>query len=815
MGHSDDARPRVHVLSAPDTADALSDIVAGLDRLGVDAAAPATLGQGELRAVVVILSAGALSDSSWTLRLEPLRTERLVPVAVGEFAENEVPQFLRELNWAIYQPHDHGFLARLYAGINTDASRYRDARDTRALAERWQASGRSADFLIDDIREVNRRIASAGSAEGGDPLVPDDEVVWLTGSFRDRIGFVLGGVPEADAVPTWMTRTIAVWLTVFRGTLDKMVTAEATTPIAFLTASRRHAAILRRQGIRRAIFRVALAGVAAAAMVFSFVTFRQAILKNTNAVSFAYGDVARTNRPDLAAIKAGGSLVDSGTYTSDDGRLRIAVDALSQHWPLGYLPSGTSAFYATRFLDDGSILGIDWGGTIWNWDSELNPRTETVNGLAGMQRGDISGSGDMLVTSDGANLTLVRRGTMVGKIGQFDHVSQLRLARSEDRLMIQSENAVYVLSGLDGRPSSPTKLGDYDAILDMAQTVDGHVAALAKRDGSLEVVHDDGTVRKVGAAPTTINNGALAADGESFALDVDGTIWTSTGGPARSSGIVIPGVDLAMDMTADGLVLVSDRTRGSWLADPSLGISLGTFCDALPGTTSFALDRLDNRVLCTQGSGVTVDSLAELRPAISKAAHTPAPKRELSSDGQVAALSVGDGLIRLERHDGTSVVFDATGVSLVEGYTQPAWAGHVDSLEAGALIEATSEPNTLAVTPDGNTFAVGFIDGRLIEVDVDRNGRIATVGSWQLPDHSAVSDISWSSEDHTILATTVAGTTWHRLSCAGCWRDHTLTSHIADRTWLCYEDGDIADLGDTARDVFGLRGCNSLRGGKR
>lgn len=130
--------PRVHVVDSIDTNAVSDEIIRGLDGLGVDASAPAPdvradgdPSSSDLRAVVVLLSERSFDDPAWSRRVEALRAERLVPVLAGPVNDTRVPGFLAELNWVVYRPEDSGFLARLFTGINTDSSRFRDAA-TRA-----------------------------------------------------------------------------------------------------------------------------------------------------------------------------------------------------------------------------------------------------------------------------------------------------------------------------------------------------------------------------------------------------------------------------------------------------------------------------------------------------------------------------------------------------------------------------------------------------------------------------------------------------------------------------------------------------------
>lgn len=808
-------RPRVHIVDFHDTSAAASNIIRGLAGLDIDGSAPFPDKPGQVQAVVVLLSTAALRDPSWASRVESLRVERLVPVSVGTLADSDVPEFLRELNWIFYRPDDASFLAKLFTGINTDASRFRDNRDTRALAERWEKADRSPDFLIDSLREVKRRIGNAAADVGNDPLIPEEQVDQLAGSFRHRYRLVYDPISETTArqgLPPWITRLIALWLATFPGVLDKILTEEGTTPVAFLSASRRHATRLMRRRIRRISFRTVIAVVTVVAVAATVVLVQQAVKKSNNAVSFSVGDIAFNGRPDLSAIKAAASLIDSGSYPGDDGRFRIVTDSLSQHWATGYLTADGSALQSAVFLADGSIQAADFDGGIWTWDSSLSSRTRVATGVAGATAFDASPGGDLAVVGDRTTVNIALGGSVVGTVDGFGSIKGFRLAPANHRLLVSASGALWVVDGIGPNPQRPKKLGEWDSVMDVVQTTDGHAAALVKRDGLIEIVHDDGTVDGVMKAPGDASLGALAPDGRSFALNIEGTIWTSTGGPMTSSGILVPGVATTMSMTSDGLVLVSDRTLGSWVADPKLGIRIGAICDGLLGTTSIAVDP-GGRTLCVN-SNITVDSIADLRPA-GFTASVPAPTLAATSSGQVASVSLVKDLILLKRARGDVIGLDPAGLSFAPDFEQPIDIANANFFATGALIQARSLPTTVAVTEDGNTLAIGFVDGRLIEVDLDAQGFMAPVGSWQLPDHEAVRSITWSADDTIITATTERGTQWERFSCAGCWKDRRFVDHITDRAWLCYDKGDIDELGDTPRKAFSLRECQSRWGGDK
>lgn len=741
--------PRVHIVGSTDTKDVTEDIIDGLAGLGVDATAPPPSGSGEVRSVVVLLTEAAANDPEWAEQVSRYRMERLVPVKAGPIADEDVPDFLRTLNWVFYRRNDPQFLAKLFIGINTDSARFRDTRDTRALAERWEGADHNPDFLLEDLKEVHRRA--------------------------------------------------------------EIVAAEPDAPVEYLDASLRHAKSLRRGRNWRRTFRTAIAIAAVTVMAFTAANFQQAMKRSNNAVAFSIGNTSSSDRPDLAAFKAGASIYEAEDNAGVRGQLSIAVDSLSQRWPDGYVSTDDWGVATAALLSDGAIAAISQDGTSWRWGTDLDKLSRTSPLAGPTAGGDVSSDGSVAVTTDGSTLVITSNGDLTGKITDVTGIQRLRLAPANDRAMIQIGNELRVIDTLAPRDSTTSSLGTWDAVYDIVQTSDGDAAALAARDGALHLVLDDGTIDIVANDPGGISSGSLSPDGRSFALAIDNAIWTWSGDQLISSGIVIPKTGTSIQMTGGGLVLVSDRTRGNWVADPHLGINIGQVCNGFVGITDFVVDAASDRVLCIQSSMIAVDSLDRLAP---RAGQEPAPsaRTAATSTGRVGSLSIVGGLIRLERPDTPVLTLDPAGLSLSPGFARPAEVSDADSLTTGAHIGATGIPTSVAAAPGGNTFAIGFTDGRLIEVDIDEYGNLAQVGEWQLPDHSPVIAISWSEDSTSIFADTDAGALWERPSSAGCWSSGLLYERISERAWRCYPADDINQIGEVAKNLFSLRSCEDYWG---
>lgn len=807
-------RPIISIVDSHDTSVVGDEIIRGLDALGVDASitlpepgAPSSPDRASLRAVVVLLSQSSLADPVWVRRVSSLHEQRLVPVLAGDIADSDVPPFLAELNWVIYRPDDASFMARLFTGINTDASRFRDSRDTRALAERWVDAGRSDDLLLEEPRELRRRtLAATLRVDGNDPLLTPELASVLVGGFRERYRTYAGILAEGeDPSPPGLAVPVALWVAIYRSAfVQKIASADEVVP-SYLGSSQLHSMRLRRQRAWRATFASVLVLVTVMVVLVAAVSIRQAVASSNNAVSFAIGDPAAGNRPDLVAIKAGASLVDSGSYAGGDGRIRIAADALSQHWPLGYLSTaGTEPSIAT-FQADGSIGALAGDGSVWTWNLDLGTRSIVPTSTGPVRGGDISASGEGVAISDGATLLVGKPdGPLVNVPGVTD-LRHVRLAPASDRALVQAADRLYAISDVRSERPKTVDLGPWDKILDIVQTTDGHAVALAIRSGTLLLVPDDGKSTEVGPAPVGVTAGALSPSGSSFVVEAGSALWVYRNSLLTQTGVLVPGTLLAIAITDDGLMVVSDRSKGTWAADAELGLVLGSVCNGFLGTTQLSVNGQGDRVLCVQSTFVAVDALDELKPT-ARATSVPEPTVSVSTDGPVRTISIIDGLVRLDRSDGTTFAFDSSGASLASSYEPPDFISDVDFFATGALIGASGTATTVAANPTGDTFAIGFDDGRIIEVDIAEKS-MARVGTWQLPDHLEISAISWSDDLSEIIATTSAGTQWTRVSCSGCWNRNLLPERIADRVWLCYARDDIEALGDNARMVFGLRNC--------
>lgn len=739
---------RVHLVDSTDSESIANSIITNLEHLGVDASAPPPTAPGQVRAVIVLISPGALDDPIWQRRVEQLRSERLVPVKLGALDDTRVPEHLRSLNWIIYRPDDAAFIATLFTGINIDASRFRDAQDTRALAERWEGSGRSADLLLDDVGEIRRRAENFAGDSG----------------------------EHSD----------------------------------FLESSLKHAHSQRRQRANRIAFRTVLLGLSVALIAFTVFAVGQAVIRSRNAVSFALGNSENSSRPDLAAIKAGASLVDADVYNGSDGRLRIATDALSKHWPSGFVTAGDWAVAAVDFGSDGALVGVDNSGSRWRWESLGKPGIRTATAAPPTAGADVALDGELFISGDGDTVTVIAGTEALHTFSGLGRLSALRLAPSTDRALLVVDHELRVIEDLSSATAAVRTLSRWDAVLDLVRTSEGRAVALAQRADRLYLVRDDGAERAIGTAPGPIEAGSISPDGTSVALIVEGTIWTSGDGGFSPSGVVLPGIATAMRMTADGLVLIADRTRGTWVADPVLGLDLGGICSGFIGTTDFVVDPGGDRVLCPQSSIIGVDSTAGLAPR-SRTVDVPKPQQSADSSGRVSSLSLVDGMIIIERRGEQPFALDPSGASFAHDFEQPPEVAAAEFFGSGALLGATGVPTTVALTPDGNTLAIGFEDGGLVEIDVNELGHLARVGSWQLPDHGAITSISWSPDRSSIYATTGSGLEWRRDSCSGCWGADTLSRHIAGRVWACYPNGDIDAIGATARRAFDLRVCETGR----
>lgn len=738
------SKPRVHVFGWHDSREEVEEIVRGLGALNVDATAPFPVAGDALRAVIVVLSAEATIDPEWNRLVESLSNERLVPVLVGKIDDRKVPNYLRELNWIAFDPDDQGVVAKLFTGINTEVARFRDARDTRVLAERWENSRRNADYLIEDQNEVKRRLEGIDGGSG--------------------------------------------------------------QPHEFLRASLVHAKRAKRRRTWSLVSRTGLAAVAAFAVFTTVAYLQQANNSARNAVSFEMADAAGNERPDIAALKAAASLAESADYPGDDGRLRITADALSRHWSTGHLLAD-GAIADAAFLEDDTIAAVDSDGNKWLWNLNQQKSGSSPTGAGNVRGADISANGSRVVSTNGLDIEYSVDGSIRHTLSSVGNVVRIRSAQNGGRAMIQVDNELRTISGLESQTVKMSSLGKWDKVYDVIQSDAGDVVALVERGGKLQIVRDDGSSGKVVTAPPSISLGTLSPSGDDFAVVSDSTIWTTVRGDIESSGIIVPGIDKTIRMTESGLVLIADRTRGAWVAAPQLGIDLGPICSSVVGVYEFVVNSHNDQVLCVQPGSIGVDSLEGLAP-ISEGGDDDTSVKASSSIGRVESLELHGGFIRLDLATGESVAFDSRGLSGIGEMVMPDEIASVDYFATGATIGAIGIPTAVSLTEDGNSFAIGFQGGRFIEVDVDSDSKLVSVGSWQLADHSAVSKLQWKGQgkELSIVATTSTAT-WSRASCVGCSDISVLISRVANRAWFCYLEADLRDLGESARETFNLQSC--------
>ena len=753
-GHS----TRVGLVATAADAALVTEIVAGLRDLGVDAAPVTGQTTESLRAVVVLISPSSLADAEWHARVEATRDARLVAARVSPVDDDLVPDHLRAINWVIRKPDSSGFIPKLFTAINTNLERYRDSQEVRSQAARWEDAGRTNDFLIDSVTVAKARIREARAALAIDP-----------------------------------------------GALSALAQD-------FLAESDRFARRLRRGRIFSATWRLALAIVVVVSVVSSVSSIIDAVRRSNNSVGLAVPAASSLMRPDITAFKAGASLLDSEDFAADDARFHIMVETLSYHWSLGYLalPGDFLVYDHVMLADSETTRAISSFGALVQWGPD--GQVEWVRQVASeqLQALDVSPDGSLNAVVTAGAVTFVHSDDWSTASVPLAGGSSVALSADSNRAIVAVGSELWAIDDIDSVPSAALRLGAWDAVLNVQQFSDGSAGALVRDGDDLVVVSDSGIAgERIAIPPGTRGITSLSPDGDDVAMIVAQTIWTSNeGGPFVNSGLTVAGIPSAMELTAAGLVLISDRTDGIRLDDPALGIVLGAPCGFLPSATQFAIAPDDDNFVCIGGSMNIRDRIGELRPSESTTAAAPQREAVGSGDDSVQSVRIVEGFVEVTPSHGDSVAFDVVGAMVSDGATGPEEIAN-DILATGALLGVSAQPTTVAIAPGGDTFAIGTEDGTVVEVDVDSTGAIALVSTYRLPDHLAVTGIDWSEGLGEVTVASAGGMSWTRPSCAGCYNTGRIFDVVRQQAWLCYETQDADELGITARRSFDLRDCRT------
>ena len=706
--------------------------------------------------VVVVVSVSSARDDDWVAAVAGAKELHVVPVGSHGVDRLLLPKHLNELNWVFVDDDPEMLVPRTYAAVHTNLGRYRDSRNVRAQAARWLDADRSADFLLDDVRDARRQSFIAQSSVQS----------------------------AADALPSFA--------------------------MEFLVASLRHAKRLRRARIWSVGWRVlALAGVAVAVVIAVFAIGELRTASRNSVVLLATGAL-NDGRPDITAIKTLALVARTEQVLPTDMRYRLVADSLSRHWAKGVL--GATYRMGMNELevlaDAPTVRGVDAFGHLAQWNLDTGDTT-WIRSISDdpLYYFATTPTGDIALAADSSVLRAIDTDSWA--------IEDDKVEGGIEAVELSDDGAVALVAGPSGklwsydlgaaRLSKAKLVGEWDAILAMESGPDT-VFALVVSDDRLQLVDQSGAILSESVIGDPVESAAMGPRAEFIALVLDGRLWTAGRELAlTSTGVLLPGIPTSLAVTQDELVIVGDRSAGTRLVDPASGLVLGELCEVSGAAWDLVVAENQNDVLCWATSMWVHDSIDELRP-IAKAAEVPTPILEVAStEGTIVALAVRGELLVITPNGHRPYAVDGLGILATELDVN----NSVDVVDVlpGYVLGATDVPITVAVNDSGTTGAVGFRDGVVVEFDVLASGSSVLVSHYTLPSHAPVRSVSWSAAGE-LLATDESGMVWTRPSCAGCFARGIAIEKIQARLWPCYLSTSLQELGDEVRDLFAFRTCS-------
>lgn len=745
----DEVGERTLVIGSDADATAIQAIVTVLRERGVHAIPATTLAALDAsKAAIVAISPGLIADRKLLDILRGWAGTRLVPVRVASVDAREVPTFLEELNWILWDTADISARnSSLLAALQFDLGRYRDAQGLEAQAAAWMASDRDPHYLIADRKAVARATAD-GVQDGASAQLID----YLAASGR-------------ASRREWWKRN-GRWF--FRG--------------------------------------LALLGVITIA-VTGWQTVQNLKSANTLAGTLLSVDDS-ADRADLQALKLGGLIDQQATNgrAVPDSTLGALMQAMSHPWDRGILGYERNAAINGFVLGDDPTVAIsaDGEGTLARWDLSTGAMTDRRQLTdSALYLVDATPDGRIAATFAADNtlrVTEVSSGAAVN--APAANVARLQISDSGTTLAYHDDSgtlAHLVVSGAARQPAA-REIGSYDAVYDLQGGPGDAIWALTADGGDLVVVDAaTGAVAHRSALPTRkIYDAAVSPSGRQLAaIGDDGQLWTApTGGRFTPTGLAAPRSVNTLVLDNRGRVLVSSPATGPQIIDMTDGAT-SRVCGSVSTVGDFSLSTDGSRVVC---AAVSVGVLADLTEVTS----TPRPRAlrvqsaRTASAGSASVTLTDDGVVHLI-NGSTTADLRPTSTSVIAPSGQPLpWIP--------GTIFGEGTPTVVALTPDGRTAAIATSAGVVTEIDLAPDGSITLAGRWR-PQNRPITAIGWHGENE-LWTQTGSGTWWRGPSCAGCGASTpVLFQRIRDRQWVCYPAETRAIFTDRTRSTFALTPC--------
>ncbi|MDS1116014.1 WD40 repeat domain-containing protein [Gordonia westfalica] len=740
----DEIGERTLVIGSGADITALGTIVTILQERGVYAIPATSLAEvAAPNAAIVAISPALIADRELLDTLRSWDGTRLVPVRVAPVGAGEVPAFLRELNWILWDTADIGARnSSLLTALHFDLGRYRDAQGLEAQAAAWVAADRDPHYLIADRKAIADGTPAGASAQLAEYLAASERA-----SRRE-----------------WWKRN-GRW--VFRG--------------------------------------VALLGVIAIA-VTGWRTVENLKSANTLAGTLLSVDDS-ADRADLQALKLGGLIDQQAANgrAVPDSTYGVLMQAMSHPWDLGVLGYTRNAAINGFVVGDDPTVAIsaDGEGTLVRWDLSTGAMTDRRRLTdSSLYLVDATPDGRIAATYAADNtlrITEVSSGATVN--APASNVAHLQISDSGTTMAYHGSETLTRLTVPSGARQPVTRMvGSYDAVYDLQGGPGDTVWALAEEDGDLVAINAaSGAVAHRSALPTgKIYDAAISPSGKQLvAVGDDGQLWMApVGGRFTPTGLAAPRSVSTLVLDNRGRVLLSAPVSGPQVVDTVDGAT-SRVCGSVSTVDDFSLSTDGNSVICSaRGVGVLAD-LTEV---------TSAPRPPALNVQSSRSAAAGLASVRLADDGVVHVVNGSTRVDLRPSSTSVvAQSGQALPWIPGTIF-GEGRPTAVALTPDGSTVAIGTSAGVVTEIDLPADGSIAFAGRWR-PHNRPITSIAWQgtnqlwTEAHNGTwwrGPSCAG--------CGTSID-VLFQRIRDRQWVCYpaETRDI--FTDRTRSTFALKPC--------
>lgn len=314
--------------------------------------------------------------------------------------------------------------------------------------------------------------------------------------------------------------------------------------------------------------------------------------------------------------------------------------------------------------------------------------------------------------------------------------------------------------------------------------VEGNPAFLVRGDGDQLGMLTDKVVW-IGTPPIEVEEFAVATDGAVYAAGINEALWVNQDDAWVSTGVPVPGVPTLLSPFSGG-VIIETTHRPAFAYHSTLSRVTEGVCPLSAPNLLVHVDNAGETLVCHTGTVLSISTPRFPREAATLFAGPRNPSFPASA------------MIR----DGTVLLTTEAGTTEVHPETPPFYPS------SHAL---TGSPTAVHVDAPG--MLIGYDNGLLASLVIDRQGRHSVGSVYELALAEPVEEIHW---DKATKATQVksAGVWWDAVSCPTC----RLSSNYAlgefkNRARSCYPVIEVLDAGFSLSEEYlealGVRQCDT------